>query len=128
MAQDILFYDTAGWSMYPFIKSGDKIIVKSVPLERLHVGDIILFNSEGKTVCHRIIRIKRERGGLVVMSRGDSQFGKGESVTKDMVLGKVIGLYKGKRVVNLETPYCRVVGLLMIYGGPFIERSPTSFS
>ena len=56
-----------GWSMKPFIKDGDTVVLKKSD-EKIKVGDCVLFErSDGKKILHRVY----ETDGEIVVTRGD---------------------------------------------------------
>lgn len=62
-------------SMFPDIKSGDLIIIKSVDAEEIREGDVISFfdpdGSGTSVVTHRVMSITKEKG-LAFITKGDA--------------------------------------------------------
>lgn len=62
-------------SMYPKIKSGDLIMVKSADPESVQVGDVIAFfdpaGNGTSVVTHRVVQVVNE-GGLQFQTKGDA--------------------------------------------------------
>jgi signal peptidase I len=79
---------TLGPSMFPFIKTGDRITVS--PEKHPSIGDIILFKREGMMICHRLVRVFEKAGIKYYQTRGDSFFHLDVPVTADQILGKVV--------------------------------------
>src|SRR5690606_39190779 len=73
-----------GNSMLPFYKH-DQTIVTLKKAESYQKLDVVLFEYEGHTILHRIIKIKGDN----YVIRGDGAFRK-EIVTKDKIFAKVI--------------------------------------
>ncbi len=61
-----------GFSMLPTLEGGDLVVIQNVPIDQVHVGDIIVYNglcsTGGESVVHRVIEITS--GGLI--TKGDN--------------------------------------------------------
>ena len=61
-----------GTSMLPTLEGGDLVVIQSVPINQIHVGDIIVYNglcsSGGESVVHRVVNITAQ--GLI--TKGDN--------------------------------------------------------
>lgn len=108
MVQDdstFLLYSTWGWSMFPFIRSDDYVVVKKVPLETIRPGDIIVFESGSKTkICHHVVGIKKINDVLWFYTKGHkSVSSNSEPTAQDKVLGKVVGIKRktSKNIIGL---------------------------
>lgn len=85
-----------GCSMLPFIRGGrDSVRLKKMP--SVAVGDMLLVRLEGpRYVLHRLIAIDGDR--LTLM--GDGNLAGTETCTKADVLGTVVAIERGKRIVK----------------------------
>jgi hypothetical protein len=85
-----------GCSMLPFIRGGrDSVRLKKLP--DVAVGDMLLVRLEGpRYVLHRLIAVDGDR--LTLM--GDGNLAGTETCTKADVLGTVVAIERGKRVVK----------------------------
>lgn len=61
-------------SMTPIMPTGSMIVVTPVPADSVRVGDIITYEAptDGRVVTHRIVHVRRDDQGLVVMTKGDA--------------------------------------------------------
>ncbi len=61
-----------GFSMLPTLEGGDLVVIQNVPVDQVHVGDIIVYSglcsAGGESVVHRVIQISS--GGLI--TKGDN--------------------------------------------------------
>jgi len=61
-----------GTSMLPTLEGGDLVVIQSVPINQIHVGDIIVYNglcsAGGESVVHRVVNITAR--GLI--TKGDN--------------------------------------------------------
>lgn len=80
-----------GESMYPFVRDGDKVLLKSM---EVHTGDIVLgIDEEDRFVMHRVMRTDDK--GYVLM--GDANLRKKERSTSSGIKGIVISImHNGK--------------------------------
>ena len=85
-----------GCSMLPFIRGGrDSVRMKKMP--DVAVGDMLLVRLEGpRYVLHRLIAVDGDR--LTLM--GDGNLAGTETCTKADVLGTVVAIERGSRVVK----------------------------
>lgn len=94
-----------GFSMLPFIRTGNYLTVKPVPWRELRTGDIIAYSRQGQEAitCHRLVRIEDAQ----LMAKGDSQWGGYERVPFEALLGRVIYLERGRNRICLDTKFQR---------------------
>ena len=118
--QDLVFIETTGFSMWPFIKQGEKLIIKKVPIEDLRVGDIILYRKDNQLVCHRLIKRIGDEKGYLLYTRGDnsSQF---DSLSEEMFLGKAIGILKKCKMISLLSWERRFVNRVIVIIAPLFN-------
>lgn len=103
MKEDLSFFETRGFSMWPFLKEGEKLIIKKTKAQDLRIGDIILYRLDSQLVCHRLIRKDSEvRKGYLIYTRGDNG-GKLEGpVASEAILGMAIAVIKNNRIISLS--------------------------
>jgi signal peptidase I len=80
--------NTLGLSMFPLIKTGDKITMSAE--SNLYTGDIIVFERGDRMVCHRLVKVFEIDGIRYYQTRGDSHFDLDNPLTADQILGKVV--------------------------------------
>ena len=64
--------DSAGYSMFPLLKPGDKLIIQKVEAHKLRKGDIIVCTINAKTIGHRIIGYSKNISSFTVITQGDN--------------------------------------------------------
>jgi signal peptidase I len=61
-----------GYSMLPTLEGGDLVVIQNVPIDQIHVGDIIVYNglcsALGESVVHRVVNIT----GAGLITKGDN--------------------------------------------------------
>ncbi|MEA1887928.1 MAG: signal peptidase I [Bacteroidota bacterium] len=90
----------SGYSMYPAIKPGNTIIIKSVPFDELKCGMIIAWKREKDMVVHRLVLAYESDEKKFYITRGDSCRSSDKPVTEDMIAGRVEAIYKGQRLLR----------------------------
>lgn len=82
-------------SMYPEIKSGDLIIVKTADAESIQEGDIIAFfdpdGSGTSVLTHRVVEVTEENGSLAFRTKGDANNAEDPTLAP---AENLIGVYK----------------------------------
>lgn len=67
-------------SMAPLINPGDVVVTQAVPLDQIHVGDIITYDipvEDHRTVTHRVVEILTDDAGVMaVRTKGDANPGR----------------------------------------------------
>jgi len=106
-----------GWSMYPNIIDGDRVILKQ---KKYSIGDVIAFKGfNDQDILHRVVAICR--GNIV--TRGDNSIANDKPIAKEEVTGTAIALMRDnklypikKRVLYIHMPclqrfvvFCRKV-------------------
>jgi signal peptidase I len=86
-----------GYSMLPTLEGGDLVVIQNVPIDQIHIGDIIVYNglcsAQGESVVHRVINITSQ--GLITKGDNnqytDQHYGIAISpITQQCLEGKVI--------------------------------------
>jgi signal peptidase I len=121
ITENLLFIETKGFSMWPFLKTGERIVVKRIPLEDLRIGDIILYRSDNQMVCHRLIKKVDCEDGYLLYTRGDTSPNLGEPITEKALVGKVTGILRKGRFINFTGRWCHFVNRLIVEFAPFLR-------
>lgn len=92
-----------GWSMYPFIRDGDILIVSPIRTNEIKSGDIILYKSfDNMIVVHRVIGKTKINNHEMLKVRGDALMGTPEYIATTQVIGKAIKQRRDSHVVDLQ--------------------------
>lgn len=122
-AEDLLFFETSGFSMWPFLRGGEKLIIKKIPADDLKIGDIILYRTNNQLVCHRLVKKIKDRYRYLFYVRGDNSNSPAELVRQEMFQGKVVGVVKNGKVISLTNWRTRIVSRLIIIIAPLINAA-----
>lgn len=102
--EDSFLIKATGFSMVPFIKDADMLMVKKVKPQDLKTGDIILYKNKivGKNVCHRLVRKTISKDGFVLFARGDASGTLNEAVLENHLMGRVVSIMRNGKILNLN--------------------------
>ena len=124
-------------SMYPSIKSGDLIIIKTVDPEEVQVGDVISFfdpdSSTNSVVTHRVVRIDRDNG-LSFITKGDANNAEDTPLPAANLVGRYQSLIPGAGSVAMflqTTPglvVCVALPMVLLIAYELIRRRKYSKS
>ena len=106
-----------GASMFPWIRSGDLVFVRSFSYEQASRGDVILYERGGRLFVHRVIKGAVAGTGTkrptALITKGDALDGEDEPVMRAEFLGRVIRLHRGDRHIDMESMGRVMVGRLI---------------
>jgi len=89
--------------MHPTLQPGDKIIVRGVSADRLQTGDLVLVQSRGVWLVHRLIECIRHGKDLLFITKGDHHPAQDAPWTAEQVRGVVVALQHGSRTRHLDS-------------------------
>ena len=98
----------SGNSMYPFIKDGSIITVSHLSPKEVRIGNIGVFKLPDRLCVHRIIGVKNEKGYSFFLEKGDNFFTVNQ-VSTEKLIGKVVSIQNGEKIIDLETPLRRFI-------------------
>jgi len=86
-----------GTSMLPTLEGGDLVVIQNVPINQIHVGDIIVYNglcsAGGESVVHRVVNITAQ--GLITKGDNNAMTDQGygiaiSPITSQCLVGKAV--------------------------------------
>ncbi len=95
--------------MRPLLEAEDLIVVRP-GVERLGLGDVILFRQGDVIWAHRVIEVEQNGGVPIYITMGDAARTADEPVGRDQVLGRVVAVKKAGGTIRLETFLQQVYG------------------
>jgi|GEM_PF-3432182 len=96
---DMVRIKLSGYSMFPFLKPDDYVVVEFVKPEDMHVGDIVVFAQHEKYVAHRIITIHE----MNIVCKGDAMRKPDIPVLPEQIFGRVIQNIKKNEIISFDT-------------------------
>lgn len=126
---NLIFIETSGFSMWPFVRKGEKLIIRKASIQSLKVGDIILYRANSQApetkhqlVCHRLVKKIKRKDEYLLYTRGDNSTSSPEIVTEEMFLGKAVGIMKNGRVVGLTDLRGRFMNRIIVIFAPLATK------
>lgn len=108
-----LRFQAQGGSMYPFIRGEEVVKVKAVPLSEIRHADIVLYHSpDGRTILHRVLKIRKDREKTRFFTKGDSLCEADGYIDGNSIIGKVIAIQKGRLTLDLEKYFWKYINIL----------------
>jgi signal peptidase I len=96
-----------GFSMYPFVRTGDTLLIEPRSPDELCIGDIIFYRrSEGQYVAHRLIK---KYDATTLITKGDSLPYYDEPVHVEQVFGRVVSVERDGRPQNLNSGLNKII-------------------
>jgi len=117
-------FQAKGWSMRPFIRDGDIIVVSPIENSSIKTGDVVFYlTTENKVMVHRVIKkYKKDKNNRSTMFiKGDATFSSPEKVEMQNVLGKVVAVERNGRKKRLDTKFYQIKGVLFAGISPFSQ-------
>ena len=113
-----------GNSMWPVIRSGDGMVVKQIPEEKIGLRDVLVFSTgREKLVAHRLIRMEEAGERRRYILRGDFRWAPDQPVGYESVVGKVVAIERGGKTISTDGLSHRFgVGLWLVLR-PFALRA-----
>jgi hypothetical protein len=104
--------------MEPFLRGGDRLVVRGLRPGEPRLGDVLLYRAKGGAlVCHRLTL--RSQGGKILRLRGDSAWALPEAVERSRVLWLASAvLRKDGSLTSLESGPGRWLSLAAALASP----------
>lgn len=106
-----LWLNILSGSMMPLLQTSDKVLVHTVKPAEIRVGDIIVFKNSDKLIVHRVIRSYNSSSFL---QKGDNTT-TAEIVSSKDVIGKVIAIRKGSRIIYPDNGFGKFINLMLTF-------------
>jgi|WetSurMetagenome_2_1015567.scaffolds.fasta_scaffold214874_2 signal peptidase I len=96
-----------GISMYPFVQTGDTLLIEPKSLSELYIGDIIFFRrSTNHYIAHRLIKKIDEK---TLLTKGDNVPYYDEPVPIEQVFGRVASVERNGHHQNLDSKLNKII-------------------
>ncbi len=93
----------SGYSMFPFLRKGDLLTVEPVPMDKIKRGDVIVFESNGKWIAHRVMIKFIENDKIKLIPRGDARISSDPIVTFENYVGIVSIYQRRNNIISLSS-------------------------
>ena len=109
-----------GRSMLPLIAPGSMVRLEHLPAKKIRLGEIIAFKRSSHLVVHRVLKKYHYQGNFLFLEKGDSNLRAG-IVEEKNVLGKIVKVKRGKKLITLDTYTWRLTNYLVARYGLMIN-------
>ncbi|NOZ20650.1 MAG: hypothetical protein GXP25_06125 [Planctomycetes bacterium] len=110
---EIMHFKPQGHSMSPMIREYEEVLTRTVEPKDLNTGDIVvMYQSNGRIVIHRLTRIVRRRDGIEIWTKGDGGLRWDTPAPLSACVGRAIAVIGRKQYLDLMSPYWRTAGYL----------------
>ncbi|MEW5868420.1 MAG: S24/S26 family peptidase [Chloroflexota bacterium] len=110
-----LRFTAPGHSMAPFVRHDDILEVAPIQEYGLRPGDILLYRRpNSRLIAHRVVRLVRRQGGLQIHTQGDALAREDGRIAPEQVLGQVVAVQRGERIIRMNSWAPRLAGLLWL--------------
>ncbi len=110
-----LRFRALGGSMVPFIRPGDLLTTKTVNPIDISTGEVLLYQRQGRSFVHRLIKKKTINGTPLFITRGDHLTFCDPPIPGSQILGKVISIERSGRTIHLDTPLQQMRGRFLAF-------------
>jgi len=115
------YFEATGYSMWPFLRQQDRIIVEQNGCADLRPGNVVVYESDGKPLCHRLVRKIISAGKYLLFTRGDYvQSWRTEKVEEEQVVGRVSAIIRGSKIISLRGKWQTVGGRIIVLVFPLV--------
>ena len=94
--------------MHPAIGDGESIAIAPVAAGDIVAGDVLLCRHDARLLAHRVVRVTPSGDGPLFELRGDAKSASDAPVGYDAVVGRVVGVVRGSRLVAVSGRRARV--------------------
>lgn len=100
-------FKAASWCMFPVLKKGDVLKVKSVRAEDIKIGDIPVYRGSDRLYAHRIVDKQIIDGKEYVITKADrsrdiGDIERGEKIPREEILGIIKEVKRGGKIFSTE--------------------------
>lgn len=107
----------SGTSMFPFLRKGDILTIEPAPIETIKRADIVVFESEGSWIAHRVFRIHSTDGAIQIRTRGDARISSDPAINKANYVGLVSSIERDSKKISLRSFRKKIDSQIHLFGG-----------
>jgi signal peptidase I len=128
---NIHLYQTAGFSMWPYINPNDVLVVKPLPHEQLDRGDLVVFrNASNVIVVHRLMRKIITKEKVLLQTKGDANYFFDQPICYGDIIGRAFAIIRPRinaqcKLINLDNFFHKICGKLLARSISFLNHPKT---
>ena len=104
-----------GSSMWPWVRSGDVLVVAREAPSGMRRGHVAFYARHGSLFAHRLVGKLRRGGEVLLVTHGDALPCGDAPVRGREILGRVVRIRRGNREIDLETWPRSALGWLLAH-------------
>ena len=102
-----------GSSMLPWVRPGDIAVVRRTDVAHVRCGDVVLILRDKRLIVHRLVKKDGSSGATKFLAKGDAHSGDDGMIHGPEILGGVMKIYRGNRLIDLDEPRHLALGILI---------------
>lgn len=102
-----------GSSMQPWVRPGDIALIRRTGIDDVRCGDVVLFQRENRLFVHRLVEKRGTLRQAEFLAKGDAHPAPDGVINDQLILGRVICVYRGKKRIDLDSPRQLALGLVV---------------
>jgi signal peptidase I len=102
----------SGKSMLPFLAPSSLALVRLCGINELRKGDIAVYKSDNKYICHRVIGKRFDKDSAFLKTKADIFYTADPPVPAGSLVGRIVAAEHGRILLNLDSFMARCIGRL----------------
>jgi signal peptidase I len=102
-----------GHCMRPFINNGEAVTIKPIKPDKVRCGDIVVYQFGDRLKAHRFLKFKTISNDVCIIAKGDKTINVDQPISLDRLLGKVVDIKKGDRIISFEKRKWKIFNFLL---------------
>lgn len=102
-----------GSSMLPWVRPGDIAVIRRAEIGNVRCGDVVLFQRESRLFLHRLVEKHGTLREVQFLAKGDAHPGPDGMVGRELMLGRVVRIYRGDKKIDFDSPRQLALGLIV---------------
>jgi signal peptidase len=98
-----------GNSMWPTIPAGSLVEVESIGTAGIRLGDIVVWQSGGDLIAHRVVHRVRDGATLGLVTKGDNASAADQGLAPSAVLGRVVSVHRAGEAAIARRGWARTL-------------------
>lgn len=113
---------TQGFSMFPFLRPGDRCVVEKCPPNTLKQGDIVVVKKNNQWIAHRLVRIDNRHSQELFICKGDQNQREDQPATANEIVGKVVSFQRGNQHIFLHSTARKLTTFLTLHASSWMQK------
>ena len=102
-----------GTSMLPWVRPKDIALIRTISMENVRCGDVVLFRRENHLFVHRVVEKRGSLDTAEFLLKGDAHPTSDGLVQQQELLGRVVRIYRRGERIDLDAPRQLALGVFI---------------